>query len=132
MAELKPCPFCGSINVHIQGDGYATHIECFDCLAIFTQGEITCDDELIEAWNRRADHESAYLKASSVRPEALPHEQKIRRNSQPKKRRYFRKCGVCGERWEQSDMIRTDNSPNGWICHECVLREHPEYESEDW
>lgn len=76
--------------------------------------------------------ESAYLKARPIRPEALPHEQKLRRNSQPKKRKYFRKCGVCGERWEQSDMIRTDNSPNGWICHECVLREHPEYEIEDW
>ena len=75
--------------------------------------------------------ESAYLEASSIRPEALTHEQKLRRNSQPKKRKYFRKCGVCGERWEQSDMIRTDNSPNGWICHECVLREHPEYEAEE-
>lgn len=78
------------------------------------------------------DPESAYLKASSIRPVQLPHDHKLRRDTQPKKRKYFRKCGVCGERWEQSDMIRTDNSPNGWICHECVLREHPEYESEDW
>ena len=57
---------------------------------------------------------------------------KLRREPQQKKRRYFRKCGVCGERDEQSDMIRTDNSPNGWICHECVLREHPEYDIEEW
>ena len=87
---------------------------------------------LVEAKNP----ESAYLKASSIRPD----DRKTGRSPNPtfvppptkRKRRYFRKCGVCGERWEQSDMIRTDNSPNGWICHECVLREHPEYEIEDW
>lgn len=36
------------------------------------------------------------------------------------KRKYFRKCGVCGCRHEQSDMVRTDNSPNGWICFACL------------
>lgn len=36
-----------------------------------------------------------------------------------KKRKYFRKCGCCGERYEQSEMIRTDDSPNGWMCEEC-------------
>ena len=29
-------------------------IICYGCLATFTQQEITCDDDLIEAWNRRA------------------------------------------------------------------------------
>ena len=37
-----------------------------------------------------------------------------------KKRKYFRKCGFCGSRHEQSDMVRTDHSPNGWICRECL------------
>ena len=83
---------------------------------------------LVEARNP----ESAYLIASSIRPVDQSSNHKLRREPQQKKRRYFRKCGVCGERWEQSDMIRTDNSPNGWICHECVLREHPEYESEEF
>lgn len=42
-----------------------------------------------------------------------------------KKRKYFRKCGICGERHEQSEMIRTNNSPNGWICWECYnFNEH--------
>lgn len=48
------------------------------------------------------------------------------------KRKYFRKCGVCGERHEQSEMIRTEQSPTGWICLECHCIEYPEYESEDW
>ena len=42
-----------------------------------------------------------------------------------KKRKYYRKCGICGERHEQSEMIRTDNSPNGWICFDCHNSEHP-------
>lgn len=45
-----------------------------------------------------------------------------------KKRKYYRKCGVCGERYEQSEMIRTNQSPNGWLCFDCCNVEHPEYE----
>ena len=47
-----------------------------------------------------------------------------------KKRKYFRKCGVCADRHEQSEMVRTNNSPNGWICTECQHKLHPEYEIE--
>lgn len=36
-----------------------------------------------------------------------------------KSRKYFRKCGSCGKRLEQSDMIRTNISDNGWLCPEC-------------
>lgn len=49
-----------------------------------------------------------------------------------KGRKYFRKCGICGERYEQSDMIRTNCSPNGWLCIKCHIREHPEYDCEEW
>lgn len=49
-----------------------------------------------------------------------------------KKRKYYRKCGVCGERHEQSDMIRTNQSSNGWLCMECHLHFHPEYDCEEW
>ena len=49
-----------------------------------------------------------------------------------KKRKYVRKCGVCGERHEQSHMIRTDASPNGWVCFECHTQLHPEYDIEEW
>ena len=47
-----------------------------------------------------------------------------------RKRKYYRKCGVCGCRHEQSEMIRTNLSPNGWICYECYRDEHPEYEED--
>lgn len=49
-----------------------------------------------------------------------------------KARKYIRKCGVCGKRHEQSDMIRTNDSPNGWICADCHSEIHPEYGIEEW
>lgn len=49
-----------------------------------------------------------------------------------KKRKYIRKCGVCGERHEQSEMIRAIISPNGWICIKCNWMFHPEYDIEEW
>lgn len=45
-----------------------------------------------------------------------------------KKRKYYRKCGVCGERYEQSEMLRTNDSPNGWLCWDCRNIVDPEYE----
>lgn len=50
------------------------------------------------------------------------------RTKQKKKRKYYRKCGVCGERYEQSEMLRTNNSPNGWLCFDCHNAKHPEYD----
>lgn len=47
-----------------------------------------------------------------------------------KKRKYYRKCGLCNAQHEQSDMIRTNNSPNGWLCIDCQIQKHPEYEIE--
>lgn len=47
-----------------------------------------------------------------------------------KKRKYYRKCGICGERFEQSDMVRTDESPNGWLCVDCHMAQHLEYDEE--
>ena len=49
-----------------------------------------------------------------------------------KKRKYYRKCGVCNEQHEQSEMIRTENSPNGWICKDCYYEKHLEYEIDEW
>lgn len=44
-----------------------------------------------------------------------------------KKRKYFRVCGICGERFEQSDGVRDEGSPTGWICGDCCMGIHPEY-----
>lgn len=49
-----------------------------------------------------------------------------------KKRKYYRKCGICGERHEQSEMIRTDESPNGWMCLDCHNIEFPEYDIDEF
>lgn len=51
-----------------------------------------------------------------------------KQTKQKKKRKYYRKCGICGERFEQSEMIRTNNSPNGWLCFDCHNAERPEYD----
>ena len=60
MSELKPCPFCGEKkDLHLQSfSGLGNDvIVCYGCLATFSQQEITCEEDLIEAWNRRAEHE---------------------------------------------------------------------------
>lgn len=41
-----------------------------------------------------------------------------------KGRKYYRKCGVCGDRHEQSEMIRTNDSENGWMCDICYSDTH--------
>lgn len=40
-------------------------------------------------------------------------------SAKAKKRTYNRKCGFCGHKAEQSKMVRTNNSPNGWVCRRC-------------
>ena len=49
-----------------------------------------------------------------------------------KKRKYNRKCGICGETHEQSDMIRDCCSDTGWVCLDCYIVEHPEYDLDEW
>lgn len=67
-----------------------------------------------------------------VLPETVLRNVPKKRTPAKKKRKYYRKCGVCGERHEQSDMIRTNQSPNGWICEDCYRNEHPEYDIDEW
>ena len=59
--KLKPCPFCGSDDVHFRiyrNEKYeeiGAQIECYDCLMIFVQAEAINRDELAQAWNRRVN-----------------------------------------------------------------------------
>lgn len=57
MDKLKPCPFCGGTDLHLESfSGWGNDvIVCYECLATFSQQEIICEEDLIEAWNRRAD-----------------------------------------------------------------------------
>lgn len=48
-----------------------------------------------------------------------------------KVRKYYRKCGKCGERFEQSEMVRDYGSPSGWLCMDCHMDVHTEYYIED-
>lgn len=53
---------------------------------------------------------------------------KTKQKDNKKKRKYYRKCGICGDRYEQSEMLRTNDSPNGWLCWDCRNIVDPEYE----
>lgn len=48
-----------------------------------------------------------------------------------KKRKYYRRCGICGERFEQSEMARDEGSPTGWLCVDCHMAQHLDYDEED-
>ena len=53
-------------------------------------------------------------------------------NREAKKRKYYRKCGDCGKRFEQLLMIRTKRSINGWLCTDCYVdRQIAEYHEYD-
>lgn len=59
MQELKPCPFCGSADVHIT-DAWPHYAYCLGCgIKMQTCYSDFGDDgikEVAEAWNRRADN----------------------------------------------------------------------------
>ena len=59
MAELKPCPFCGSKEVKVIEHKYyhslnSYGVKCFGCKTESYQFFDT-KNEAIEAWNRRAE-----------------------------------------------------------------------------
>lgn len=47
---LKPCPFCGSDDVHIRFFHGMSTVECYGCMVKVIQME---DDEPERFWNRR-------------------------------------------------------------------------------
>lgn len=55
--DLKPCPFCGSTDVHVrQIDKECSVVSCDGCNAeggYFGGNDSTSPAEAIEAWNRR-------------------------------------------------------------------------------
>ena len=67
---------------------------------------------------------TAFMKAAAEEAD------RRRMDSRNKERKYYRICGICGKRFEQSDGVRDDGSDTGWICDECHDELHPEYE--DW
>ena len=59
MSDLKPCPFCGGTNIHVEseiddfGNETWSYICCYDCLSSFFHQEACCEEDNIRAWNRR-------------------------------------------------------------------------------
>ena len=56
-------------------------------------------------------------------------------DTEKNKRKYFRKCGCCGDSHEQHEMHRTDQSISisGWLCEECYEELHLEHDiEEEW
>lgn len=39
--------------------------------------------------------------------------------SNKKNVRYYRVCGICGERHLQNQMIKDRKSHTGWVCEDC-------------
>ena len=44
-----------------------------------------------------------------------------------KKIKYYKVCGICGERYPQSSMVKDNGSETGWVCRDCLIDIHPEY-----
>jgi Lar family restriction alleviation protein len=57
MSDLKPCPFCGCIDMvpHHHKDIDTFQILCTDCLSLGPH--LDTEQEAIDAWNKRAGEE---------------------------------------------------------------------------
>jgi Lar family restriction alleviation protein len=58
MAELLPCPFCGSIDIDCADAGYKTDVwfvQCNNCCTTFPHFD--SKEEAIIAWNTRTPKE---------------------------------------------------------------------------
>lgn len=62
MEKLKPCPFCGSDNVHLSHWTDQAYVYCANCM-IKTDVYLHsgCDKKAVEAWNRRADEDKVFI-----------------------------------------------------------------------
>jgi len=45
-----------------------------------------------------------------------------------KKKNEKKECGVCGERFSKEEMIEDYYSDTGYVCADCYIGLHPEYE----
>lgn len=61
MDELKPCPFCGDVNIYVDGyehgAGLRWRVVCLSCMGMVDPGIFQQKYRAIEAWNRRTKEE---------------------------------------------------------------------------
>lgn len=58
--KLKPCPFCGSENILVFGGYYNNYVDCLvcnNCKAHFKTDKYMTEEQMSEAWNKRAEPE---------------------------------------------------------------------------
>lgn len=39
-------------------------------------------------------------------------------------------CGICGEKFRKSEVVKDPGSDTGWVCWDCRAAIHPEYKEE--
>ena len=58
MAKLKPCPFCGSVDVKVHNPYFTDNyymVQCYGCNCNTALYKTV--NQAVEAWNRRAENE---------------------------------------------------------------------------
>ena len=79
--ELKPCPFCGSVNLSVLDYESRHRVECPFCGT--RTGNYNSEQDAIEAWNRRVqptftpDERDAIKEMFEEHFEGKPHEETI-------------------------------------------------------
>lgn len=49
-----------------------------------------------------------------------------------RKSKYYCRCGICNELFNQEDMEKDFGSETGWLCYDCFMIQHPEFDIEEW
>jgi Lar family restriction alleviation protein len=59
--ELKPCPFCGGVDIRIESEDIGMNepvidyeIFCMNCNSVAAHGCCRTEEAAIKAWNRRS------------------------------------------------------------------------------
>lgn len=75
--DLKPCPFCGGDVRFDEAYSYFrdTVIYCDSCDMVFTLDDCEAtNSEIVEAWNRRAKHETCQIEGQMTMWEDKTHD----------------------------------------------------------
>ena len=108
--ELKPCPFCRSDNLWIDGGEYLNifSVNCTRCGGRI--GYFNTKAEAIAAWNSRACHKGHWTRSDDEGN--------------------VWQCSVCGNEWQLMDGTPEENHMN--YCQQCGAYMSADDEEECW